>query len=79
MPSVAGSNANRTNGHTGADLGLYSITFNNDCEVDLLALEAYKEFREEVERKGFRHFLEIFNPNLSGAVPDELCRSSSTT
>lgn len=56
----------------GADLGLYSITFNNDCEVDLPALEAYKEFREEAERKGFRHFLEIFNPNLSGAVPDEL-------
>ena len=26
----------------GADLGLYSITFNNDCEVDLPALEAYK-------------------------------------
>jgi hypothetical protein len=56
----------------GADLGLYSITFNNDCEVDLPALEAYKEFREEAERKGFRHFLEIFNPNLPGAVPDEL-------
>lgn len=56
----------------GADLGLYSITFNNDCEVDLPALEAYKQFREEAERKGFRHFLEIFNPNLPGAVPDEL-------
>jgi len=56
----------------GADLGLYSMTFNNDCEVDLPALEAYKEFREEAERKGFRHFLEIFNPNLPGAVPDEL-------
>ena len=56
----------------GADLGLYSITFNNDCAVDLPALEAYKEFREEAERKGFRHFLEIFNPNLPGAVPDDL-------
>jgi len=56
----------------GANLGLYSITFNNDCEVDLPALEAYKSFREEAERKGFRHFLEIFNPNLPGAVPDEL-------
>lgn len=56
----------------GADLGLYSITFNNDCEVDLPALEAYKSFREEAERKGFRHFLEIFNPNLPGAVPDDL-------
>lgn len=56
----------------GADLGLYSITFNNDCEVDLVSLQAYKEFREEAERKGFRHFLEIFNPNLPGAVPDEM-------
>lgn len=56
----------------GADLGLYSITFNNDCEVDLPSLQAYKEFREEAERKGFRHFLEIFNPNQPGAVSDEL-------
>ena len=56
----------------GADLGLYSITFNNDCEVDLVSLQSYKEFREEAERKGFRHFLEIFNPNLPGAVPDEM-------
>lgn len=56
----------------GADLGLYSVTFNNDCELDLATLAAYKEFREEAERKGFRHFLEVFNPNMPGAVPDEL-------
>jgi hypothetical protein len=56
----------------GADLGLYSVTFNNDCELDLSTLAAYKEFREEAERKGFRHFLEVFNPNMPGAVPDEL-------
>lgn len=56
----------------GIDLGLYSITFNNDCELDLASLTAYKEFREEAERKGFRHFLEIFNPNVPGAVPAEL-------
>jgi hypothetical protein len=56
----------------GVDLGLYSITFNNDCELDLASLMAYKEFREEAERKKFRHFLEIFNPNLPGAVPPEI-------
>ncbi len=53
----------------GADLGLYSITFNNDRDLDLDALQAYKTFRDEAERKGFRHFLEIFNPNLPNAVP----------
>lgn len=56
----------------GADLALYSMTFNNDCELDLATLTAYKEFREEAERKGFRHFLEVFNPNMPGAVPPEL-------
>jgi len=33
----------------------------------------YKEFREEAERKQFRHFLEIFDPNVaSGIAPDKL-------
>jgi hypothetical protein len=56
----------------GVDLGLYSVTFNNDCELDLHTLEQYRAFREEAERKSFRHFLEVFNPNRPGAVPDEL-------
>ena len=47
----------------GADLGLYSITFNNNPVTDYEALAAYKEFRLEAERKGFRHFLEVFSPN----------------
>lgn len=47
----------------GANLGLYSVTFNNDLERDLETLTRYKEFREEAERKGFRHFLEVFDPN----------------
>ena len=47
----------------GADLGLYSITFNNDATIDREALQAYKEFRVEAEEKGFRHFLEVFAPN----------------
>lgn len=50
----------------GADLGLYSMTFNNDLDVDHATLEAYRQFRHEAEAKGFRHFLEIFNPNACG-------------
>lgn len=57
----------------GANLGLYSITFNNDPERDRLAIEHYKAFREEAERKDFRHFLEVFDPNMPNAVaPDQL-------
>jgi hypothetical protein len=56
----------------GANLGLYSVTFNNNLELDLRTLEKYKEFREEAERKGFRHFLEVFDPNLPGVVPPDL-------
>src|SRR5262245_36355806 len=59
--------------HTGADLGLYSVTFNNDVDLDRQTLEQFKLFREEAERKGFRYFLEVFDPNLPGAVaPDKL-------
>ena len=52
----------------GANLGLYSVTFNNDQTRDLETLQRYKEFREEAERKGFRHFLEVFDPNRPEAV-----------
>ncbi|MCX7717764.1 MAG: hypothetical protein N2111_05075 [Candidatus Sumerlaeaceae bacterium] len=52
----------------GADLGLYSLTFNNDPPRDVAMLERYREFRLEAERKGFRHFLEVFDPNAAGAV-----------
>ncbi len=59
----------------GADLGLYSITPNNDLAFDLPTIEAYKSFREEAERKGFRHFLEVFDPNACGdACPTDLGR-----
>jgi hypothetical protein len=54
--------------HRGANLGLYSITFNNDAQLDREALQQYKEFRLEAERKGFRHFLEVFDPNRPEAV-----------
>ncbi len=48
----------------GADLGLYSITFTNDLDWDYKALQDYHDFRIEAERRGFRHFLEVFNPNV---------------
>ena len=47
----------------GTDLGLYSMTFNNDLDADLRTLEAFKEFRAEASALGFRYFLEVFNPN----------------
>jgi hypothetical protein len=53
----------------GADLGLYSVTFNNDVTLDHASLEAYKAFRLEAEAKGFRHFLEVFDPNATGDHP----------
>src|SRR6266853_1279715 len=49
---------------TGADLGLYSVTFNHNFERDFETLRAFKEFREEAERKNFRYFLEVFDPQL---------------
>ena len=55
----------------GVNLGLYSITFNNDAVLDRAALEEYKQFRLEAERKGFRHFLEVFDPCYAGAVATE--------
>lgn len=59
----------------GANLGLYSVTFVNDIDRDLDTLHRYKEFREEAERKGFRHFLEVFDPNVAGAVTPEILPS----
>jgi hypothetical protein len=55
----------------GANLGLYSLTFTNDLEQDREALLWYKSFREEAERKQFRHFLEVFDPNVETGIPPE--------
>ena len=55
----------------GCSLGLYSVTFNNNPEADLRTLEAYRDFRIEAERKRFRHFLEVFDPNVPGAMTPE--------
>ena len=59
----------------GADLGLYSVTFNNDVNLDHITLQKYNEFRLEAERKGFRHFLEVFDPNAPGEnAPKDLAQ-----
>ncbi len=57
----------------GANLGLYSVTFVNNLEQDRATLLAFKEFREEAERKKFRYFLEVFDPNTaSGIAPEKM-------
>src|SRR5947207_1151306 len=57
----------------GANLGLYSVTFVNDLKQDRETLQAFKAFREEAERKKFRYFLEVFDPNVdSGVQPEKL-------
>jgi DhnA family fructose-bisphosphate aldolase class Ia len=53
------------------DLGLYSVTFNNDLEHDHATLTAYAAFRDEALRLGFRHFLEVFNPNAPSHLATE--------
>lgn len=57
--------------HRGADLRLaraplclYSLTFQNDANLDAGALEAYAGFRAEARAAGVMHFLEVFNPNI---------------
>lgn len=53
------------------DLVLYSITFNNDLEADLVSLEAYAAFRREAASIEMRHFLEVFNPNAPSRLEPE--------
>lgn len=53
------------------DLGLYSITFSNQCEIDALNAEAYTAFRAEAAIHGMRHFLEVFNPAFDINLADQ--------
>ena len=55
----------------GANLGLYSVTFVNELQQDRETLLAYKAFRQEAEQKNFRHFLEVFDPNVNSGIPAE--------
>jgi hypothetical protein len=62
-----------TDDFPGANLGLYSVTFVNELQQDRETLLAFKQFREEAERKKFRYFLEVFDPNVSsGLAPNKL-------
>jgi hypothetical protein len=55
------------------DLGLYSITFTNDIDADIVSLEAFKEFRADAAGHGLTYFLEVFNPNVErGLSADEM-------
>lgn len=54
-----------------SDLGLYSMTYNNDLEADLASLEAFAEFREDAVANGIKYFLEVFNPNVECGLPPE--------
>jgi hypothetical protein len=52
----------------GCDLCLYSLTFCDEIDRDLAALDAFAAFREEAARLGMRYFLEVFNPNAGPAA-----------
>jgi hypothetical protein len=49
---------------TGTDLGLYSLTFVNDLEIDIAAQQQFRQFRAEAAKYGFKYFFEVFNPNV---------------
>ncbi len=56
----------------GANLGLYSLTLNNNAQLDRETLQQYRDFRHEAEGCGFQHFLEVFAPNAPNvSVPFE--------
>ena len=56
------------------NLGLYSITFNNDLEADYNSLMAFRDFRREAAECGFDYFLEVFAPNVEycGIAPERI-------
>jgi DhnA family fructose-bisphosphate aldolase class Ia len=56
------------------DLGLYSITFNNDIERDIESLNAFADFREDAAAHGFSYFLEVFNPNAANLSDEDTPR-----
>ncbi|MEM9659610.1 MAG: hypothetical protein AAF961_14720, partial [Planctomycetota bacterium] len=54
------------------NLGLYSITFNNELDADYASLQAFRHFRAEAASCGFEYFLEVFEPNVADCgVPPE--------
>jgi hypothetical protein len=65
----ASATVEQITGAGGVDLALYSITPANDAELDVAALQAYREFRAAAARAGLRHFLEVFVPNVPELAP----------
>lgn len=49
----------------GTDLGLYSVTFNNDLDADMRSLDAFADFRRDCAANGFKYFYEVFVPNVA--------------
>lgn len=74
LPRVlhGGSTLREGAGVIGTDLGLYSITFNNDLDADQRSLEAFAEFRADAAQHGFKYFLEVFNPNAGRDLTPEI-------
>jgi hypothetical protein len=56
---------------TGTDLGLYSLTFVNDLDQDMAALDAFSNFRADAAHNGFKYFFEVFNPNVDAGLDRE--------
>jgi hypothetical protein len=68
-----GSVVPKKKGKPVVNLGLYSVTFNNQPPIDREALVAFRAFRAEARRKGFQYFLEVFAPNVdAGLRPEEI-------
>ena len=76
LPASTTSSAATSTAYRGAHSeslpGLYSVTFNNDLERDMETLEHFHRFREEAERKGFRYFLEVFDPDIPSAIAGDI-------
>jgi hypothetical protein len=71
-PSRPWRSANLAHVRKFCDLGLYSVTFNNNLDRDYATVEAYARFREDAVKNRFRHFLEVFNPNAPQNLPSEV-------
>lgn len=66
-----GSVVPKKKGKPVVNLGLYSITFNNQPQIDREALVAFREFRAEARRKNFQYFLEVFAPSIDAGIRAE--------
>ena len=66
-----GSLLGKHEGEPIVNLGLYSVTFNNQMPADRESLLAFREFRAEAQRKHFNYFLEVFAPNVDAGIGPE--------